>query len=240
MGIDIFKAVTHLIFDLDGLLIDTETLNFRAVNKVAEKYGKKYLMEDKVKVLGKRGAESTQTVIDLVGLPLTVDEFLKEFDPIFAELVKDVKFMPGAVRIVHHFHKQSIPMAVATSSSAEEFELKTKSLPDLFEPGKYFHHILTAGSDSEIERGKPDPQTFLVCAKRFDPPADPSKILVFEDSGNGVLAALAAGMQVVQVPDPAIIAHNQAKPTLIIDSLENFKPEIFGLPRFDQKIMDAL
>lgn len=179
-------------------------------------------------------------MIDLVGIPLKIDEFIKEFDPIFEELVKNVKFMPGAERIVKHFHKHSIPMAVATSSSAEEFQLKTKNLPDLFEPGKYFHHILTAGSDAEIERGKPDPQTFLVCAKRFDPPADPSKILVFEDSGNGVLAGLAAGMQVVQVPDPAIIAHNTVKPTLIIDSLENFKPEIFGLPRFEEKIIDAL
>jgi pseudouridine-5'-monophosphatase len=76
------------------------------------------------------------------------------------------------------------------------------------------------------------PDTFLVCAQKFDQsPTDNKRVLVFEDSVSGVNAALAAGMQCVWVPDPRLDKSTQPA-TLIIDSLEHFKPEAFGLPSF--------
>ena len=96
-----------------------------------------------------------------------------------------------------------------------------------------FDHIVLASEDPEIQHGKPDPQTFLVCAARFsNPPQDMSQVLVFEDSTSGVEAANRAGMKSVWVPDPRM-PKDTVKPFLLLDSLEDFRPEDFHLPAFD-------
>ncbi|XP_074603339.1 pseudouridine-5'-phosphatase-like [Brevipalpus obovatus] len=235
-----FKPVTHVLFDLDGLLLDTETLYSKATNVLAARYGKVYTMKEKVKVMGKTGLDAARSIVELCGLPITAEQYQQEMEPIFQEVFSNVDFMPGARRLIRHLHQHKIPMAIATSSGTKNYEIKTKKYPEIFKSGKYFHHIVVASGDPEITHGKPHPQTFLVCAKRFDPPVDPSKALVFEDSVNGVKGAIAAGMQCVQVPDPELLQYESAEPTLVIDSLLNFKPELFGLPEFDSNCPDEL
>lgn len=125
--------------------------------------------------MGKVGPEAAQTTINEIGLPLTVDQYIKELEPIYSEVFQNVDFMPGAVRLIQHLHKHKVPQAIATSSSRRNFDIKTKKHHEIFEEGKYFHHIVVASDDPEIQFGKPHPQTFLVCAQRFVPPVDPAK-----------------------------------------------------------------
>lgn len=79
----------------------------------------------------------------------------------------------GAVRLLNHLKEHNIPIALATGSDRENYELKTQRWHDLF---KVFHHILIGGSDPEIKHGKPEPDIFLAAAKRFPDNPDPSKV----------------------------------------------------------------
>lgn len=97
-----------------------------------------------------------------------------------------------------------------------------------------FHHVV-CGTDPVLTRGKPAPDIFLICAGRFpgNPPA--SKCLVFEDSVNGVKAALAAGMQVVMIPDKRVPYEEWKHATLRIDSFNDMSFGLFGLPPFPEE-----
>lgn len=145
-----------------------------------------------------------------------------------------IELLPGAERLIKHFSSNKVPISIATGSAQAGFERKTGHLGEILRAPHFSHHVF-AGSDPEVKRGKPQPDVFEVAAKRFkNPPKDMKSVLVFEDAVNGVKAALAAGMQVVFIPDKRIdLTTLQVKPTMILESLEQFKPELFGLPPFE-------
>lgn len=107
--------------------------------------------------------------------------------------------------------------------------LKTTDHRELF---SLFNHKVCGSSDKEVANGKPAPDIFLVAAARFDVPPAAADCLVFEDSPNGVTAGNRAGMQVVMVPDPRMSKEKCSHATQVLRSLEDFKPEQFGLPPF--------
>ncbi|XP_049267766.1 pseudouridine-5'-phosphatase [Rhipicephalus sanguineus] len=136
----------------------------------------------------------------------------------------------GVERLVRHLKKHNVPMAIATSSKPLSFELKTTKHRDLV---ALFHHVVMSGGNPEVKHGKPHPDVFLVAASKFDEKPPPEKVLVFEDAPKGVTAALAAGMQVIMIPDPRMDEENRRRATLCMASLLDFKPEQFGLPPFE-------
>ncbi|XP_011634783.1 pseudouridine-5'-phosphatase-like isoform X1 [Pogonomyrmex barbatus] len=224
-----YNKVTHCIFDMDGLLLNTEHLYTKAFNRITNRYSKEFTWEHKAHMMGLKTKDTADYIIKLLELPLTADEFKQEIIGIYQELFPQTNPMPGAVRLLKHLKENNIPIALATSSDRENYELKTTHWRELFE---LFHHKVIGGSDSEVTHGKPEPDIFLTAARRFPDNPDPSKCLVFEDAPNGVKAALNAGMQVVMVPDPMLPKHYTNEATLVLDSLEKFQPEKFGLPPY--------
>lgn len=191
-----------------------------------------YSKELQEKVLGMEVARGIEEIIKQTNLPLTVEQFMEMEREIYTDEMLKVKLMPGAKRLVEHLKKHNIPMAIATGSTNQSFVIKTRAHQDLFGDGKYFHHIVFTRDDEEVKNPKPAPDVYLITASRFPDRPKPEQCLVLEDSSIGVDGARAAGMQCVMVPDQRFECKQQ-NATIILKSLEDFQPELFGLPPFD-------
>ncbi|EDV57341.1 probable pseudouridine-5'-phosphatase [Drosophila erecta] len=222
-----FQPVTHCIFELDGLLIDSERLRTESVQNILEPYGHTYSFDLKMRCMGKPDSEQAALIVNTFNLPFSLTEFESQQELQCRGKMGSIRLMPGVERLLHHLEECHIPMAIGSGSCRDSFRIKTRRHSRLFD---VFHHVVLSGSDEEVKMGKPAPDIFLTTASRFEDSPEPSKCLVFESSLVGMEAALAAGMQVVLVPDPLVSIRASAPATLRLRSLEAFRPQYFGLP----------
>lgn len=223
-------AVTHVLFDMDGLLLDTENAYTVVQQEIVQRWGKNCTWDLKVRMMGKKALEACQLLIDELDLSkeTTAEEFLAEREKGLDLHFAKAELMPGVDRLVRHLHRHKIPIAVATSSHTRHFELKTSLHRELF---ALMDHIVTG---DQVQKSKPDPEIFFKAASLFKGETpDPTKVLVFEDAPLGVDAGLAAGMQVCHVPAPQLERHQRGLSHCELKSLQDFKPEEWGLPPFE-------
>ena len=228
-----FKPVTHVIFDMDGLLINTEDLYTELYTDLCKEFGGTYTYEMKLKLMGRKPDEANQMVIDELNLKTNLQEFNKLSYSKQPSYFCKAKLLPGAEKLINHLDKHKIPMMICTGSSSEAFDNKTRNKPMMNQLFSKMHYILKCGSDERVTKGKPDPCAYLVAKSMFEKEPESSVCLAFEDSPGGVESAVNAGMQCVMVPDPRVPEELREKATQVVIGLENFKPEDFGLPAYD-------
>ncbi|XP_065840680.1 pseudouridine-5'-phosphatase-like isoform X2 [Oscarella lobularis] len=223
------KRITHVLFDVDGLLLDTEALYTEVTQEIVAPYGKTFDWDVKVKMMGRPPIQSSQILVDELELPITAEEYLQIAAERFAAAFPRANLMPGVEKVVRYFETNAIPMALATGSSAINYEQKISRHREFF---KIFTHVV-AGDDPEVKAGKPAPDVYLQAAQRFSPPSpNPGNVLVFEDAPNGIEAARAAGMWTVMVPDQRMDPQLCKNAHSVIKSLEDFNPTEWNLPPY--------
>jgi len=230
-----------LLFDMDGLLLDTERLYTVATQKILEPYGKEFTYDFKLKLMGRKQGEAAAMLISHYGIQdMTPEEFTERLTSHLEELLPSCALLPGVERLLLHCHKHKIPMAVATSSSGDRFQMKTSNHRELFD--KVFDVIVTG---DDVENSKPHPEIFqkaarLLAEKRHLKDYLPKNVLVFEDAVIGVEAAQKAEMNIVMVNNmidfDKVREENTSlgsQTTVFCQTMEDFVPQYWNLPAYE-------
>ncbi|NIQ39897.1 MAG: HAD-IA family hydrolase [Proteobacteria bacterium] len=181
------------IFDMDGLMVDTEGLYFRAESEVARRYGKSFNRDVMQKMMGHKAVRSIQIMKETLGLDGSPDEVEALRDRLYEDLLlQGVKPMRGLLDLLNWLENKGFRKAVATSSKPafKDIIFEHLHLHDRFET------VVTA---EEISEGKPSPEIYHVALRRLA--LDPLQCIVMEDSVPGLKAAKGAGCFCIIVPN---------------------------------------
>ncbi|KIK68971.1 hypothetical protein GYMLUDRAFT_35004 [Collybiopsis luxurians FD-317 M1] len=247
--------IEYVLFDMDGLMIDSEKINRDVTNKILAKYGKEVTWEIKAGIMGKSARESASHLLSFFpDISLTIEDYLIQLDTLQDLAWPTVPLLPGVRKLVLHLRKHDIPIAVATSSRREKYVMKTGHLDDVF--GCFDDKVVCGDDLRDGMRGKPNPDIFLLAAKEMlgrdvgplkgenedgaevteEQKKERAKGLVFEDAFLGMQAGKRAGMAVVWVPNANLLNvefSGVEKADGVLKSIDDFIPEEWGLPAYD-------
>ncbi len=208
-----------VVFDLDGLMFNTEELYQDVGTEMLRRRGKTFDAELLDAMMGRPANVALQLMIDYHSLDDTVAELVTETDQIFAGLLEErLEQMPGLADLLDALERADIPKAIATSSGPTFAHAALRQ----FDLVARFEFVLTC---DDIRDGKPHPEIYLLAASRLG--LAPEALLVLEDSQNGCRAAVAAGATVVAVPGGHSRRHDFSGATLVADTLAD--PRLYAL-----------
>lgn len=181
---------TTLIFDMDGLMIDSETLYWRVEKQIAADYGKACPDELLQNMMGRSPMESIEIYCRALEVEMSPAQMLAYRDAKVAELLKTVDPMPGLMEILRQFRGR-LKMAICTSAPRTFVDIVMGRL----NLASFFSAIQTSEG---IRRGKPDPEIYLSVMAKLG--SKPSESIVLEDSCHGARAGKNAGAYTIAVP----------------------------------------
>ncbi len=174
------------LFDLDGVLINSEPLHGQAWQETAAFFDLN-LTQNQLKLLrGRRRIDCANELVNLIPKKVSTEDLLTIHKPISRKLILTAQAMTGSESLVKRCHQNNIPMALVTSSSNESVEIKTA-------PHKWMNlfSIRVLGDDELLSKGKPAPDPYLLAAQKLN--IAPHECWAVEDSISGVTSALEAG-----------------------------------------------
>lgn len=212
--------VKAVIFDMDGLMVDTEPVGNMICVKAHEKFGYKITQEMLFDLIGRNGTSALEYYRTVFGDDYPYQEIRQESRRLHDEYYSthDIEVKPGLYELIAYLHDQGIKMAVASSTVTERVKENLEKIHVLAD----FDHVI--GGD-QIINGKPAPDIFLKALELLN--VDASEALVLEDSKNGILAADHAHIPVICIPD--IVRHTPetlSKTYKVLDRLDKVIAEV--------------
>ncbi len=213
------RGIDAVVFDLDGLLVNTEELYQHVGSEMLRRRGRTFDADLLDAMMGRPQKVALGIMIEWHGLDDTVETLAAETKVIFESLLDDrLRPMPGAVALVEHLVARGLPRGVATSSGPD-FAHDVLGRVGLLDR---FGFVLTS---ADVTQGKPHPEIYETAAGRLG--VRPERMLVLEDSAAGCRAAVAAGAGAVAVPGGHSRRHDFTGARLVAESLAD--PRIHAL-----------
>lgn len=238
------------LFDMDGLLIDSEDLYSVVTNTILERYGRPPLpWSIKAQLQGRPGPQAAHIFHEYAQLPISNEQFMAEQFELQKKVFPNTKPLPGVIDLLDGLKSRGVHIALATSSHKANFELKSSHLGYLFDRFAPEHKVL--GDDPRIPpgKGKPAPYIYLVALSTLNktmeeqgqPPIQPEECLVFEDSVPGVESGRRAGMQVVWCPHPDLLVEYKGREKEVLAGLtgEHKESEEEKLQNLEEKVVEG-
>ena len=207
------KQVQAVIFDMDGVIFDSERLVIECWEEVAAKHNIPDIVEICMRVQGNNREETGKRFREKYGKDFPYETYKKEVTALFLDRYGEgrLPMKPGVVEILKELRRNNIPLALASSTRSDIVKLEMAEANLL----PYFDAVL--GGDM-VPHSKPEPDIFLKAAELIE--SDPSECLVIEDSHNGVRAAYRAGLRSIMVPDLlAVTDEMKEKATYVVKNL---------------------
>ena len=213
------QPLQGILFDFDGLILDTETPIFLAWKRKFKEYGKELLLEEWAQIIGK----SSEELGPIEGLLLEISD-QDEKNQIMAEvsqeersLVREQPPLPGAVELIKKSRREGLKLGIVSSSDQEWVHGHLERLELL----EYFDHTSCA---DEVDVAKPDPALYFLGLEKMR--INPDRVVVLEDSPNGVLAAKRAGLFCIAVPNQLTsqlaFYEDGGTPDMVLKTLDEF------------------
>jgi HAD superfamily hydrolase (TIGR01509 family) len=208
-----------VVFDLDGVLVDTEELWDEARRRLAEERGARWPDDAQRTTMGMSSPEWSRYMHEVIGLPEPPEQLAAEVVRRLEALYRErLPLVPGALEAVRRIGAHW-PLGIASSSNRPLIDLflELTDTSDLFG---------ATVSSEEVERGKPAPDVYLEAARALG--VDPARCAAIEDSENGIRSASAAGMRVVAVPNGVFPPSEEALSlaVAVLGSLDELTPEV--------------
>ena len=202
---------TAIIFDLDGVLVDSVGLNWTAYNQVLNSdYGVNVAKKDLYKYVGLTLTTQVELLSKDFKINIDKEDFANKTYRIKNELFKNIEPMPGVVNLLKGLKNNNFKIAIGTSSSMEQAKLKLTNAGIL----SYFNTIIT---EDDVDDPKPSPDVYLKCAIKLG--VVPRECIVFEDAPNGIASAHSAHMKCIAIKTPYVAPENLNKADLIVENL---------------------
>ena len=212
------SAITAVVLDMDGVLIDSEQLWDEVREQLARERGGRWHERAQAEMMGMSSTEWSRYMHDVIGLAEPPEEINAEVvRRLLARYQESLPVMPGAVAAVERLAARW-PLGLASSSNREVIDT-------VLELAGIAHLFRATVSSEEVEHGKPAPDAYLEAARRLG--VDPTSCAAVEDSANGIRSARAAGMRVIAIPNPHYPPSEDvlALADVVLHSLDELTPE---------------